>query len=221
MKIVAAAVSNASGTARFCARDAGSGQSGGGGGGENGGLLRPGAKAAANCSTVRAVTLDDLVDAEAGARARVFFLKVDVEGAEALVLAGAARLLAAQRISYVLFENHAKWAQAQEAAGVSPFVGVGDVVGGLVRAGYRCAYVHRRGLLPFEVQGTPSGDAARAAAECHEGLPLCARWRLYNRHFWSNILCASPSEDKWFDWLADTLVDPDETREALLKRPGT
>ena len=39
------------------------------------------------------------------------------------------------------------------------------------------------------IAGTPAGDAARPVSDCHEGLPFCARWRLYNRQFWSNIFC--------------------------------
>jgi hypothetical protein len=102
---------------------------------------------------------------------------------------------------------------------VEPFISVGTAVAQLVGFGYRCFYVHPAGLLPFEVQGTPSGDAARPG--CSEGLPFCARHRLYNRQFWSNVLCAaSPEEDLWLDWLADAMVSPFAKREQLLKRPG-
>ena len=213
-RIFAVAASNASGTARFCFEGAGSGQSGLG-------LAQSSSGAASNCSDVQTTTVAELVDREAGAAARVFFLKIDVEGAEALVLAGAAPLFAQQRISYVLFENHAKWRQAQEAAGVpaAGFVGVGAAVRALAAHGYRCFYAHGLGLIPFVAAGTPQGEAARPAADCHEGLPFCARWRLYDRQFWSNVLCGAPSETLWLDWLADAMVAPDETRERLLRRP--
>jgi FkbM family methyltransferase len=212
VRIFEAAASNASGTARFCSSAAGS---------EQGGVeLQAAAKDGGACAVVEAVTVADLVDREAlaGPAARVFFLKIDVEGGEALVLAGAERLFAQQRVSYVLFENHAKWSQAQEAVGFSPFVGVGDAVRALAAHGYRCFYLHSRGLVPFASRGTPAGDAARPVSDCHEGLPFCARWRLYNRQFWSNIFCGARSESAWLDWIADAAVSPTETRDKLLRR---
>ena len=134
------------------------------------------------------------------------------------MLAGAERLFAEQRVSFVLFENHAKWSQAQEAVGFTPFVGVGDAVRALVAHGYRCFYLHARGLVPFASKGTPQGEAARPVSDCHEGLPFCARWRLYNRQFWSNIFCGVRSESAWLDWIADAAVSPTETRDKLLRR---
>lgn len=210
--IFAAAASNASGTARFCSSAAGS---------EQGGIgLEAAAAAGGECAVVEAVTVTDLVNREslAGPTSRLFFLKIDVEGFEALVLAGAARLFAAQRISFVLFENHAKWRQAQEAAGVAPFISVGAAVRALIAHGYRCYYLHARGLVPFVTEGTPAGEAARPVAECHEGLPFCARWRLYDRQFWSNVFCGAPATHIWLDWLADAAVSPTETRDKLLRR---
>jgi FkbM family methyltransferase len=213
VRVFAAAASNASGTARFCSSAAGS---------EQGGIGLEAAAAAAGgeCAVVEAVTVADLVDREsaAGPMSRLFFLKVDVEGFEALVLAGAERLFAAQRISFVLFENHAKWRQAQEAAGVSPFISVGHTVRILVAHGYRCYYLHARGLVPFVSEGTVAGNAARPVAECHEGLPFCARWRLYDRQFWSNVFCGAPATHIWLDWLADAVISPTETSDKLLRR---
>jgi FkbM family methyltransferase len=159
---------------------------------------------------------DDLVDAEAGADARVFFLKVDVEGAEALVLAGARRLFERARVAYVLFESHSKWTNAQADLGVVPFIGVGDVVAELTSLGYTCFYSHHRGLIPFASRGTPAGERARPVSECHEGLPFCAWWRVYSRQFWSNVLCAAPTEQDTLGWLLDAYVAPGTTRESLL-----
>jgi FkbM family methyltransferase len=180
------------GTATFCAHNSGSGQSALAGS-ENGGIFgdAKGKDVAAlqgevRCSSIETVALADLLDERGditkGHGARVFLLKVDVEGAEAVVLAGAAPLFAAKRVSYVLFENHAKWRASQEAIGMKVFVSVGDVVQQLVAFGYRCAYVSPWGLLPFETPGTPSGD--KAFPGCKEGLPACARHRLYNRQVW-------------------------------------
>ena len=88
----------------------------------------------------------------------------------------------------------------------------------LVAHGYRCFYLHARGLVPFASKGTPQGEAARPVSDCHEGLPFCARWRLYNRQFWSNIFCGVRSESAWLDWIADAAVSPTETRDKLLRR---
>jgi FkbM family methyltransferase len=177
----------------------------------------PGSQAA--CQTLPTVTLAHLVDVQGeltrGRSARVFLLKVDVEGAEAVVLAGAEPLLAAKRISYLIFENHAKWRATQEAMGLPSFVSVGAVVARLGALGYACHYVSPWGLVPFEVPGTPGGDAPRPG--CSEGLPFCARWRLYDRQFWSNVLCAaSPEEDASVQWLGNALVNPSARREELL-----
>ena len=213
------------GTAIFCAGNAGSGQSSLTGS-ENGGIIGKKEMALAeqkgvvvNCSTIETVTLVDLLDKQGaitkGKVARVFLLKIDVEGAEAVVLAGAATLFAAKRISYVLFENHAKWKATQEAIGVKNFVSVGDVVQQMMGFGYKCAYVTPWGLLPFEMPGTPSGD--KSLPGCKEGLPFCARHRLYNRQVWSNVICgATPEEDLFWDWLSDALVGPYRKREDLL-----
>ena len=131
------------------------------------------------------------------------------------MLAGAAPLFRDKRISYVVFEDHAKWAATQAAMGVPALITVGAVARDLAGFGYKCHYVTPWGLLPFELPGTPSGDAARPG--CGEGLPFCARWRLYDRQFWSNVLCAaSPEEDASVAWLADALVNPSARREALL-----
>ena len=95
------------------------------------------------------------------------------------------------------------------------FVSVGEVVQNLVGFGYRCAYVTPWGLIPFETPGTPGGD--KAFPGCKEGLPFCARHRLYNRQVWSNVLCgATPEEDPLWDWMSDTLVGPFRKREELL-----
>jgi hypothetical protein len=256
-RLMPLAAGNTSGPAHFCTPAAGSGAGALAAGDEKAALVAGGAKidtAKYVCSEVTVARLDDLVDEEAGPDARVFFLKIDTEGAEALVLAGAERLFAAQRVAYVLFENHAQWhptqasarpeplrashhppasypllsnpcatliAAPQEALGIPEerFISVGAVVRGLAVHGYRCFYVHPRGLLPFEAEGTPTGDAWRT--DCHEGLPFCARHRLYNRAFWSNILCGAASEGVWLDWLMDAMTSPTDTRETLLKRPGT
>jgi hypothetical protein len=138
------------------------------------------------CAAVETVTLVDLLDARGdltrGRLAHVFFLKVDVEGAEAVVLEGAKPLFEAKRVSYVLFENHAKWRPTQEAMGLEKFVTVGDVVQQMVEFGYKCAYTTPWGLVPFETPGTPEGD--KGFPGCNEGLPFCARHRLYNRQVW-------------------------------------
>jgi len=214
-----------SGTATFCAHNSGSGQSALTGS-ENGGIFGDPQGAAVKrlegevkCGALETVTLVDLLDARGditkGRNARVFLLKVDVEGAEAVVLAGAAPLFAAKRVSYVLFENHAKWRATQEAIGVAEFVSVGDVVQRLVDVGYKCAYVTPWGLMPFETKGTPSGD--KGFPGCNEGLPQCARHRLYNRQVWSNILCAAtPEEDLFVAWLSEALLSPYRTREEML-----
>ena len=184
------AITNASGTARFCSHNSGSGQSSLAGS-EQGGIVPRDEEAASapgerSCTDIDTLTLADLLDVEGdltrGLNARVFLLKVDVEGAEAVVLAGAAPLFAAKRISYVVFENHMKWADTQAALGLKKLISVGEVVTQLARHGYKCHYVSPWGLLPFEIEGTETGDAPRPG--CNEGLPFCARHRLYNRQFW-------------------------------------
>ena len=115
-----------------------------------------------------------------------------------------------------MFENHVKWTSVQTMLGVSPLVTVGAAVRELVSFGYTCFYMHTKGLIPFPSRGTPAGDAARPAAACHEGLPFCARWRVYDRQFWSNVFCAAPTEAGIMDWLQDAIVPPMTTRAELL-----
>ena len=193
------ALTNATGEALFCSYNSGSGQSSLAGS-ENGGIFDPQGLAQLagerKCATIQTLTLVDLLDAHGeltrGRGARVFLLKIDVEGAEAVVLEGAWPLFAAKRVSYVLFENHAKWEATQRSLGNPRLVTVGEVVGRMRGHGYTCFYVTPWGLLPFEVPATPSGDKERPG--CSEGLPFCARHRLYNRQFWvSSVPCAARS----------------------------
>jgi FkbM family methyltransferase len=104
-RVLPYAASNASGTASFCYLRAGSENSGLSSGAE--GVLKE--QADKVCESIETVPLGALVDKEVGPSARVFLLKVDVEGAEALVLRGAEQLFRAKRVSFVVFENHAKW----------------------------------------------------------------------------------------------------------------
>jgi FkbM family methyltransferase len=85
---------------------------------------------AASVQTVPVVRLDSVWPARAAAPS---FLKIDVEGAEALVLAGAARLLDAH-YPVVLMEVH------NEAAGRAS-------IAQLSRAGYRCWRIDAGGHL--------------------------------------------------------------------------
>ena len=218
VEILHMAAGNASGEQRFCFYKAGSGQSGladKAADGEGGVNSSDGER---NCTMLKVSTLDNLVNTKGGKDARVFFLKVDVEGAEALVLDGARQLIKEGRVSYLLFENHVKWRAAQADLGVDPFRSVGDVVGSLHAEGYTCFYMHPLGLIPYITANTPEGDRARPASACHEGLPFCARHRFYNRQFWSNIFCGGPEEKEWLNWLQDTLLSPTSTRELLLKK---
>ena len=185
------------GKVNFCEHNSGNGQSSLLGSEQGGIFSDPKGKAVAelqgavNCSAVEAVTLaallDEVGDLTKGREARVFLLKVDVEGAEAAVLAGAAPLFAAKRVSYLLFENHAKWRAAQEAIGMEKFVTVGDVVQQLASFSYKCFYISHWGLIPFELPNTASGD--KGYPGCREGLPQCARHRLYNRQVWVRFAC--------------------------------
>jgi FkbM family methyltransferase len=167
------------------------------------------------CVQLQTSTIDDLVNLKKGPDSKVFFLKVDVEGAEAIVLKGAMKLISANRISFILFENHVVWKGAQEDLGINPFIHVGDVVKDLSNNGYKCFYMHFYGLIPFPYEGSAEGDRARPVSVCHEGLPFCARHRLYNRQFWSNILCGAKEEEPWLEWLQETAVSPMTTKESL------
>ena len=69
--------------------------------------------------------------------------------------------------------------------GAGAFVGVGGAAKWLRGFGYECFFIHAMGLIPLEAEGTPSGERARA--DCGEGLPSCARWRLYDRLFWGSV----------------------------------
>jgi FkbM family methyltransferase len=213
VRVVHAAVVNdtAGGAATFCHYRAGSDQSSLLPGGRSGAVK--GGDGERNCTRVPVATLVDLV----GDGERVFLLKVDVEGAEAAVLAGGAALFKAQRVSFVVFENHSKWRAQQEVMRPgAPFVSVGDVAAWMKGWGYDCWYIHALGLIPFEVAGTPGGERERA--DCGEGLPWCARARLYDRQFWSNVLCAAmPAERGWMEWLADAAVRPGVTKRGLLR----
>ena len=111
-QILPIAASNASGEAPFCYLRAGS---------ENSGLASGASGVLAGssdrvCERVRTAPLSELLDEKVGSSARVFLLKVDVEGADALVLQGAARLFRDKRVSFVVFENHAKWVSRMRAA---------------------------------------------------------------------------------------------------------
>jgi FkbM family methyltransferase len=167
------------------------------------------------CFQLQTSTIDDLVNLKKGPDAKVFFLKVDVEGAEVIVLKGAMELITANRISFILFENHLVWKDAQEDLGIHPTIYVGDVVKDLAKKGYQCFYMHFYGLIPFPYEGSSEGNRARPVDVCHEGLPRCARHRLYNRQFWSNILCGSKEEEAWLDWLQEAAVSPMTTKESL------
>jgi FkbM family methyltransferase len=217
VELLAVAAGNRTGTQRFCTFTAGSGQSSLADAAAEGVMEASGAAAdgTRRCTHIETTTVTDLVNSRAGINARVFFLKVDVEGAEALILAGARELFAARRVSYVLFENHIKWRALQTELGVSPLVLVGDAVRAIEVHGYRCFYMHLKGLIPFPALGTPAGDRVRPVTECHEGGAFCARGRVYERQFWSNILCGLNDEAE-LGWLQDSLVPPRTTREELL-----
>jgi len=75
--------------------------------------------------------------------------------------------------------------------------------------------MHFYGLIPFPYEGSTEGDRASPVDVCHEGLPRCVRHRLYNRQFWSNILCGSREEEAWLDWLQEAAVSPMTTKKSL------
>jgi FkbM family methyltransferase len=87
-------------------------------------VLEPGGVATATVESVPVISLDELI----GSRI-VTAMKIDVEGFEAKVLAGAGRLLADQRIGYIQLENNASAQRHFGRAGD----GVWDV---LLAAGY-------------------------------------------------------------------------------------
>jgi FkbM family methyltransferase len=125
------AASNVTGFQRFCFADAASHHSGLSITKKEG---DPSARSTIKgCVHLQTSTIDDLVNTKKGRDAKVFFLKVDVEGAEALVLQGAKELIAARRISFILFENHIVWLQTQSDLGIHPFITVGDVVKDLAK----------------------------------------------------------------------------------------
>jgi FkbM family methyltransferase len=89
VEIVAAALSDAPGTLTLALPDGESGQA----------SVRPDRRATLTTFSVPATTLDELI----GERA-VRFLKIDVEGHERALLAGARRLLGSGQVEYVLIE---------------------------------------------------------------------------------------------------------------------
>ena len=134
-------------------------------------------------------------------------------------MSGGAPLFAAKRVSYVVFENHAKWHGVQESLGVSPFVSVGDVVREMGGWGYKCWYMSPWGLFPFPTPGSAEGEVPMRGCTPTIYAPSCARWRLYSRQFWSNILCAaSPEEDEWMAWIEEVTLEPRTSREKLLAK---
>jgi len=213
--IVEGAAYNVSGHTQFCFSGAGF---------EDSSVGTPSSRDPApnvNCSQVRAWALDDLLDSKelrerglGGSKARVFFLKIDAEGGDALVLAGARRLLAEKRISYLLFENNFKWDKLQDFLGYEPRQTVGQAVAYVAGHGYKCYFVHPKGLVPIPVMGTPEGE--RAHAGCKKGNVECARWRIYDRAFWSNVLCAADEEQHWVHWLSDVILSPYATKTKLM-----
>ncbi|KAF8056732.1 hypothetical protein HT031_006230 [Scenedesmus sp. PABB004] len=68
--------------------------------------------------TVDSVALDDLFPAPA----RIFFLKIDTEGFELDVFAGAARLFQQRRVDNVVFEYTAFWTDRADQQALLPFV---------------------------------------------------------------------------------------------------
>jgi FkbM family methyltransferase len=104
---------------------------------------------------VSTVTLDDYC-AERGIE-RIDLLKVDVEGAEPLVLAGAGRLLRDGAVDTILIEL----ADATLAAAGAASHGVIDV---LERAGLRTYVLEEGALVPFRVSGPMTGLAQVIAA---------------------------------------------------------
>lgn len=98
VRVVPKAVSDSAGTVSF---DAGpDGQTGWGGIAAGGG------------ATVPSVRLDEELSGE-----RIDVLKIDVEGADALVIRGCEKLLAARRIGHLFFEEHAS---RMKALGIVP-----------------------------------------------------------------------------------------------------
>jgi FkbM family methyltransferase len=98
--------------------------------------------------TVPTLTLDDYC-AERGI-ARIDVLKVDVEGAEPLVLAGGARLLGSHAIDVTLIEVSDS---TLSAAGATSH----DLLDVLERAGLRTYVLEDGRLVPFRVAGPTSG----------------------------------------------------------------
>jgi FkbM family methyltransferase len=216
-KVVAAAAGNSSGTATYCYGSPGSEQAGlsSGAGDEKGVSAKDGEQ---TCAEVPVAPLADLVDKEAGKEADVFLLKIDAEGFDGLVLAGARRLFVQRRVQYVVFENHAKWSTAPNVPGYRK-QRVGEVARDFFSLGYACWYVHPFGLIPFLVEGTPEGDE-QYEDPCGDGEGRCSRHRIYDRGFWSNVLCAlDGATDPWMRWMEDTQVPPDQDHDSLMRRP--
>lgn len=214
-KVVGVAAGNSTGMANFCYGNGGSEQSGLAASGTTGLAKQDGDQ---KCDQVPIARLVDIVDEHAGRDAEIFLLKVDAEGFDGLVLAGARPLFERKRVQYLIFENHAKWHTAPDVPGYTK-QRVGAVVSDLHSLGYACWYVHPWGLIHFPVPGTPEGD--RPFEEpCQQGVGRCARHRLYDRGFWSNVLCSLDGDtDVQMRWLADAMLPLDQDAASLMKRP--
>lgn len=149
-----------------------------------------------------------------GPSAEVFLFKSDAEGFDGAVVAGARGLFEGKRVKYLIFENNHLWLTVPAMPGYERQT-VGQVVTELSKLHYPCWYITPWGLIPFPAHGTPEGDR-QYETPCKQGASLCSRHSLYDRAFWSTLLCALEGEtDEWFDWLQDATLRPRSTTSSL------
>ena len=112
------------------------------------------------------LTLDELVLGPAGGPQRdvvIAAMKVDVEGSEGAMLAGAARLLQQGRIYNLIMElNHNAWRLGK----IDPFTEVLPKLVGLGKAGFRCRLSNYGG---WQVQGNFDMSETRLSELLKEG----------------------------------------------------
>lgn len=112
------------------------------------------------------VTVDSLL--ESRRLECVDFVKVDVEGYDGRVLAGAARALQRQRLGIVQFEYNRPWALAGST--------LGHELRRLTSAGYQTSRCDQAHSTRSTMTGTGSSSATLTLSRCHRGAPNgCAR----------------------------------------------
>ena len=124
---------------------------------------------------VNTMRLDDFVE-KYQIEQDIDLLKIDTEGADALVLDGARKLFAKERVRMLIFENH--------QVGMWQTINLTDVLQSLEKQGFICHLIGRTGMIRM--------------TKCW--LPI------YDLKWWSNVLCVHRRQERLRHFLNQLLI---------------